>query len=818
MQKWNVAKVYIDKTTYRMDMAFDYIIPQNLTATLKRGCRVVVPFGNSNRKKQGMVCDIYETTELVKQLKPISSQLDAQPVFNEEMFKITEFLVKNTFCTYYDAIKTILPIGTSIDFVENYKLTTDIETLTLSDFSDEECRIIEFLRLAKTEKQLCAFLDCKTNPSKKPVVKRLIEKNIVCCCDEPLAKVAPKLTKMVKICDDIDPITLRLTPKQQSVISLLKDTQVADTKELCYLCGVGESVIKGLANKGIVEFFSREREKIYTPANTVISLDNVVLSDEQIASFDGISKLVSSRTPNVALLHGITGSGKTQVYIKLIEQVINGGRQAMLLVPEIALTPQLVDKFKLLFGDIVTVVHSRLSLSERLEQYNRIKAGSVSIVIGTRSAVFSPFSDIGIIILDEEGEQSYKSDSSPRYHAREVAKLRSVIHNATVVLGSATPSVDSFYRASEHRYSLFSINLRYSGAELPDVYIVDMLNEQQQKNFSPLSEVLQEQIAINLKKNEQTILLINRRGYNTFATCMECGEVLKCQYCSVSMTYHKANKRLMCHYCGHTEKYINTCTACGGEYIKLTGAGTQKLEDEISLLFPKARVLRMDSDTTYSKDAFEQNFDDFRSQKYDIMVGTQMVAKGLDFPNVTLVGVIGADSGLYSTDYASGERIFSLITQVIGRSGRSEKSGRAYIQTLNPNHSVISYAANQDYLSFYQDELAVRKLLTYPPFCDICVLGFSGLGELAVEHAAHTVLDLLIKNAKKHDGLTMKILGVSPADIYKINNKFRYRIIIKCRFNNKFKAFLGSTLKEISTLEKLSEITVFADINGNINV
>lgn len=818
MQKWSVAKVYVDKTTYRMDMAFDYIIPQKLAATLKRGCRVVVPFGNSNKKKQGMVCDIEEKTELIKQLKPISAQLDEQPIFNEEMFKITDFLVKNTFCTYYDAIKTILPIGTSVDFVESYRLNVDIETLALDEFSVEERRIIEFLRLAKTEKEFSLFLECKTNPTKKAVVKRLIEKGVICCCDEPTARLAPKMTKMVKICDDVDPITLRLTEKQQAVINLLKDTEVASVKELCYLCGVGESVIKGLAKKGIVEFFERQKEKVYAPATTtVFSLDQIELSDEQIPAFEGISKLISSKTPNVALLHGVTGSGKTQVYIKLIEQVINDGRQALMLVPEIALTPQLVDKFTSLFGDIVTVVHSRLSLTERLEQYNRIKAGSVKIVIGTRSAVFSPLSDIGVIILDEEGEQSYKSETSPRYHAREIAKLRSVLHNATVVLGSATPSIDSYYRASQQKYSLFTINSRYSGAELPDVYIVDMLNEQQHKNFSPLSEILQEQIAINLKNHEQTILLINRRGYNTFATCMSCGEVLKCPSCSVSMTYHKANKRLMCHYCGHTEVYQNTCPVCDGEFIKLTGAGTQKLEDEISLLFPKARVLRMDSDTTYSKDAFEQCFEDFRCQRYDIMIGTQMVAKGLDFPNVTLVGVINADSGLYSTDYASGERIFSLITQVVGRSGRSEKSGRAYIQTLDPSHSIITYAANQYYQSFYQDELAVRKLLTYPPFCDICVLGISGLNELSVKNASNKILDLLIKNAKQSEGLTMKILGVAPADIYKINNKFRYRIIIKCRFNNKFKAFLGESLKQINDLEGLGGISVFADINGNIN-
>jgi primosomal protein N' (replication factor Y) len=818
MQQRMIAKVYVEKSVYHIDQAFDYIVPPQLIPTLKRGCRVLVPFGKANKKVQGLVKEVIPVTEFEGQLKPVATQLDQEPIFNEEMFSIMDFLVKNTFCTYYDAIKTMLPTGVNVDVIETYQLTKTFTAVELEELSDDERRLVEFLKTAKTKKELSVFLDCTSNPEKKSVVKSLLSKGIIEKDDFLKQKVATKTVKMVRIAEGFDPEGIKLTPKQQEVVRVLQDVSVAMIKELAYFCGVTEGVVKTLIKKHILETFEREVETEYEePVSVNISLDDIVLSDQQQTAFAGILQLIQEDKPHVALLHGVTGSGKTQIYIKLIEQVLHQNKTAMLLVPEIALTPQLVSKFEGLFGDIIAVIHSNLTPTERLDYFKRIKANQVKIVIGTRSAIFSPLENIGVIIMDEEGEASYKSEQSPRYHTREVAKLRCVYHNATLVLGSATPSIESYYQAQNGKYSLFTLEERFSTAQLPSVYIIDMLQEQKNNNLSCLSVVLQQQLKLNLEQNEQSILLINRRGYHSYATCMQCGEVIKCPSCDVAMTYHKANGHLMCHYCGHTKKFDSTCPTCHGQYIKLTGVGTQKLEDEIKQLFPQARVLRMDTDTTYSRHSYEKNFGDFKKGKYDILLGTQMIAKGLDFPNVTLVGVINADSGLYSTDYRSSERIFSLITQVVGRSGRSEKTGRAYIQTFEPDNAVIRFAASQDYKAFYQDEIQTRKMLTYPPFCDICMLGFSGVNEKAVRNAANQAMEILRQEAFKTPNLTLKVLGVTPANIFKISNKYRYRILMKCKMNQAFKEFLSRVLKECVKERWMQNISIFADIYGDIN-
>ncbi|WMJ22376.1 primosomal protein N' [Paludicola sp. MB14-C6] len=818
MQQRMIAKVYVEKSVYHIDQAFDYIVPSQLINTLKRGCRVLVPFGQANKKVQGLVKEVLFVSEFEGQLKPILAQLDQEPIFDEEMFLIMDFLVKNTFCTYYEAVKTILPTGTNVDVIETYKLSKAVTTLELAQFNENEKRLIEFLKTAKTKKELSDFLDCSSNLEKKAVVKSLLLKGVIEKEDLFKQKVATKTAKMVRIADGFDPQGVKLTPKQQEVVRVLQDVSVAMIKEVAYFCGVTEAVVKALIKKHILETFERVVEIEYEEiASYHINLSDIVLSKEQQDVFDGIMSLVNEKRPHVALLHGVTGSGKTQVYIKLIEKVLQENKTAMLLVPEIALTPQLVSKFESLFGNIIAVIHSNLTPSERLEFFKRIKANQIKIVIGTRSAVFSPLQNIGVMILDEEGEASYKSDQSPRYHAREIAKLRCVTHNATLVLGSATPSIESFYQARNGKYSLFTMQERYATAQLPSVYIIDMLEEQKLNNLSPLSEILQQQLKLNLDQHEQSILLINRRGYQSYATCMQCGEVIKCPSCDVAMTYHKANGYLMCHYCGHTKKFDALCPSCHSPYIKLTGVGTQKLEDEVQSLFPKARILRMDTDTTYSRHSYEKNFGDFKRGKYDIMLGTQMIAKGLDFPNVTLVGVINADSGLYSTDYRSSERIFSLITQVVGRSGRSQKAGRAYIQTFEPDNAVIQFAAQQDYGGFYEDEIQTRKLLTYPPFCDICMLGFSGVNEKAVQIAANKAMEIIRQEALKTENITLKVLGVTPASIHKISNKYRYRILMKCRMNNTFKMFLSKVLKECAKERWMQNVSIFADINGDVN-
>lgn len=779
---------------------------------------MLVPFGGSNKKSQGVVCELLPNQECDRQLKAVHLQLDKEPILTDDMFSIIEFLVKNTFCSYYDAVKCVLPTGKNVDIIEIYRLTKSFDEGQLAKLTSNEQHLVEFLRTAKTAKELNTFLNYSKNVSSQSVVKSLLSQAVIEKVESQKQKVSKKTVRMVRLAEGFDPQNVKLTPKQKEVVLQLCDVGVAMIKELAYLCGVTEGVIKTLEKKSILEFYERELETAYEPVEaSFVGLDEILLSQSQSEAYEGILNLTMQDKPSVALLYGVTGSGKTSVYVKLIENVIKAGKTAMLLVPEIALTPQLVAKFEALFGGIIAVIHSGLSLTERLEEYNRIKAGQVKIVIGTRSAVFAPLKDIGMIIMDEEGENSYKSDAPPRYHTREVAKLLCVNHNATLLLGSATPSIDSYYHAKEGKYSLFEISERFADAVLPNVYIIDMLEEQKQQNFSCISEILGQQICQNLDHHEQSILLINRRGYNTFATCMGCGEVVKCPACDVSMTYHKANGYLMCHYCGHTEKFKSKCKSCDGDYIKLTGVGTQKLEDELSLLFPKARLLRMDTDTTFSKNSYEKNFSDFKAGKYDIMLGTQMIAKGLDFPNVTLVGVINADSGLYSTDFRASERVFSLITQVVGRSGRSEKSGRAYIQTMQPNNPIINFAANQDYKGFYEDEIFSRKAMTYPPFCDIVVLGFSGENEKFVENAAIKATQILQQEAEAADKIVMKVMGVTRASIYKISNKYRYRVIIKCRLNNNLKAVISSTLKKCAKDKSFLRISCFADVNGDIS-
>lgn len=813
-----IAGVMVESAVYAIDKPYSYRVPPDMEQTLKKGCRVLVPFGSSNKKVQGLVTELSHVEPLPPRLKAVAVLLDKEPIINEEMFRIVDFLTTNTFCTCYEAVRAILPVGANVDVTQFYQLTADASVLSQQgqEYTEEECQLLDFLGSPKTVQELRTFLGIRGNPDQNAAVKALLMAGLVEKSDRLRRKVAKRMVRMVRLAEEVDRTPV-LSKKQESVVEQLTKAGCGQVKEICYQCGVTEGVLRTLAKKGIVVYFDREadleEESAFTPKMDLADLE---LSESQCSVCESLLDLTHSGKAQAALLYGVTGSGKTQVYIKLIEQVIADGRTAMLLVPEIALTPQMVSKFEALFGGIVAVIHSSLSPAERMNEWNRIRAGRVKIVIGTRSAVFAPLPNIGVIILDEEGENSYKSENSPRYHARDVAKLRCVEHHAVLVLGSATPSVDSYYQAQRGSYSLFVLEERFAQANLPAVYLIDMREEQQKRNLSPLSGVLQEQLLLNLRAGEQSIVLINRRGYQTYATCMQCGEVVKCPHCDFALTYHRANGRLMCHYCGYTELFASKCPTCGAEYIKLTGAGTQKVEDELQQLLPDARILRMDTDTTYSKYSYEKNFDAFRRGKYDILLGTQMIAKGLDFPNVTLVGVISADSGLGSGDYRAGERVFSLITQVVGRSGRSEKAGRAYIQTNDPNHPVIQFAANQDYRAFYADEIVSRRVLTYPPFCDIVTLGFSGENEEAVVQAACRAMELLRKEASGVQGIAMKALGVSPAAVSKVSNKYRYRVIVKCRLNSRMKELISGLLRQCGRDRLFSGVSMYADVNGDI--
>ncbi len=816
MNKRMIASVAVDKTAYHFDKLFDYLIPDRLTEEIQVGCRVLIPFGKGNKKVQGMVFAISAYQETAGELKPIHALLDPEPVFTPEMFRIAEFLVKNTFCTYYDAIRAILPVGLNLRINPIYRLTAAIDNRQFDCFSQEEKNIINFLRNAQSPNQLDSFLEEQSDQQKKQMIRHLLDEGIIEEVAQVKRKVQDETIRMVRLLPEYESRCARLSEKQKSVIELLNEVQVGSVKEVCYLCGMTEAVLKTLAKKGIIEYFEREvyRTPIHSDA-PAISPDEIVLSEEQEAAFDGIRNLMNEDQPNAALLYGVTGSGKTQIFIKLIEETLRAGKQAILLVPEISLTPQTVAKFRGLFSTQIAVMHSSLSLGERLDEWKRIKRGEANIVIGTRSAVFAPLDKIGIIIMDEEGENSYKSESAPRYHAREIAKLRCVEHQALLLMASATPSIDTFYHAKSGRYHYFELKNRYTDAGMPDIYLLDLKEDEKRQNHTGLSSRLIEELYLNLQQKEQSILLLNRRGYNSFATCLDCSNVISCPHCSVALTYHKANGYLMCHYCGHAEKFEQKCPECGGNHIKLSGLGTQRIEDELATLFPDARILRMDTDTTYSRYAYEENFAKFAAGEYDIMIGTQMIAKGLNFPNVTLVGVLSVDQSLYANDYRSCERTFSLVTQVVGRSGRGEKKGRAFIQTYTPDHPVINYASEQNFHGFYQDEIQSRKALLYPPFCDLCVIGFSGAVSENVKFAADYFMEVLKAYLEKVP-LPIRVLGPVPAGIFRVNGKYRYRIILKCKANAKFKALLSRVMKTAGKHKSFSKISFYADINGDI--
>ena len=626
-------------------------------------------------------------------------------------------------------------------------------------------------------------------------------------------KVGDKSSKMIRLIEDA--IIPKLTPKQQSVINLLFDVGAAEVNEVCEFCSVGKGVLDNLVRYQVCEYYEKEvYRNPYANVSTVANKEKIVLSDEQQAAYDTYSEMLENGG-GTGLLYGVTGSGKTQVYMSLIDRTLDLGRDVIVLVPEIALTPQLLNIFHARYGKDVAIIHSGLSIGERNDEYKRISRGEAKICIGTRSAVFAPFKNLGLIVMDEEQEHTYKSERTPRYHASDVANFRCKYNNALFLMASATPSVETYSSSLSGKYKLCELNERYGDAKLPSVITVDMKQEMNAGNKSPISALLKELIAVNLEDKKQTILLINRRGYNTFIACNECGHVVTCPNCSISLTYHSYNNRLMCHYCGYSKPLDNTCPECGENSIRYSGYGTQRIEDELSSLFPNARVLRMDADTTTAKFSHQRLFDSFAAGDYDILIGTQMVAKGLDFPNVTLVGVVNADNSLYDENYLAGERSFDLITQVVGRSGRRDTTGKAVIQTINPYNEIIEYAANQDYKAFYNSEIERRRLLTYPPYCYIFAVSFTNENENTVALCAKAFFENLVKlNKEKYTDEKLIVLGPSQAKIGKISNNYRYKLFIKCKKNShSVRNLLNETNNIVSKTKKFKDVSISIDIN-----
>ena len=807
-----IVGVAVENTVYHFDKIFDYVVPENLTADIKVGCRVLVPFGRGNKYRQAMVMYTkwLNSSENDTMLKEIAELLDSEPVLTTEMIEMASFMKSHCFCTYYDAIKAMLPAGI------NYKITTEYSVkkplaCDIYELDDEKRRVVQFLlkksKPVKREVLLDTFGLVDTKLFDLMCSENLLVKN-----ESTYRTTGDKSIKMIKLNEDADSAAVKLTEKQKSVFELLETVGSVCVKEICYYTGVTASVVDTLVKKGLASYYDEEVFRI--PQVSTSDKKDVVLTSEQNKAYTDLLSYYHSDKGEVALLYGITGSGKTSVFMKLIEDVIADNKGVIVMVPEIALTSQLISIFKSRFADNVAVFHSGLSLGERLDEYKRVRKGIAKIAIGTRSAIFAPLTDLGLIIIDEEQEHTYKSEGKPRFHARELSKFRTAYNKSLLVLSSATPSIETYYNAQSGKYHITKLCNRYGTATLPDVIVADLNEDEARGSNSQFSSILLENIEQNLVDKKQTILLLNRRGHNTFVTCRSCKEAIACPNCSISMTYHSAYNRLMCHYCGHSVEYNGICPTCNGETLTFGGYGTQRAESELADIFPDARILRMDTDATMSKSSHEKKLSQFANGEFDILVGTQMVAKGLDFPDVTLVGVLSADQMLYSDDYRSYENAFSMITQVVGRSGRGSSKGRAVIQTHTPENIIITLGAQQDYDAFYNDEIKIRKAMLYPPFTKLCLVGFVAENSAKVLRASGVFASMLTELLNKdYRDIPIRVLGPSQASIPKVNNKYRYKIILKCRNDVRFRTMLSSLLRSFSKLRDFSDVTVYADMD-----
>ncbi len=810
------AKVAVEAANYTFDKKFDYIIPSELEESAKAGCRVTVPFGQGNKKCLGVIFEVTEISD-GKRLKKINSVLDSEPLLSEKMLALAEFIKGRTFCTLYEAAKVMLPTGINHKMVSSYAADPEADPEKVSALEGTEKEFFDYLSEKKIfvkPERVFEALKIKTDNS---IPEKLMKKGLLLVSSDAVRNLGDITVKMIRLLDTPDEI--KLTKKQSEMAEVLEDLGTASVKELCYFTGLTPAIANGLVKSGAAEFFDKQVINLPDFTGIEAKAEPIKLSAEQQKAYDGLSALADGKKPAAALLYGVTGSGKTSVYMSVIDEVISRGRSVIVMVPEIGLTPQTLDLFCRRYGKNVAVFHSALSVRERLNEWKRVKNGDAKIVIGTRSAVFAPLENIGLIIIDEEQEHTYKSEQTPRYDAIDVAKFRAAGDNALLILASATPSVESFAAAQSGKYKLFTLTQRYGNAVLPKVITVDMRSEKKAEGCKEISETLYEALKSNLENGRQSILLINRRGFNTFAACNSCGEVITCPNCSISMTYHTANDRLMCHYCGYSVPFTGVCPECGENAVRYSGFGTQKIEDELNKLLPDARIVRMDTDSTSGKNSHEKLLDSFAKGEYDIMIGTQMVAKGLNFPNVTLVGVVSVDQQLYNDDFRSLEKTFSLLTQVVGRSGRGELEGTAIVQTLTPENEIIRLAARQDYEAFYNTEIMLRRALVYPPYCDICVLGFTGENETAVKAASKRALELIKELiSEKYKGEKIIALGPMSARVAKVSGKYRYRLIIKCRNSASFREMISEILTASGTDNAFSKVTVYADINPDTTV
>ena len=814
-----VAKIAVSAANYQIDRPYSYLVPDELAEGARCGARVLVPFSRSNRQTEGIVLEL-SREEPDKPLKSVLAVLDKTPVLTDELLKLALWMRGRWFCTVYDAVKAMLPAGLWYELSSVVQIAEGVDRAYAYDKvtrSEKQKKVLDvlFANGGACEQRALELAFGDEDPAS--AVRALVQKGVITTEQRGSRRVKDKTAAFAALAvsseeaRDAAAAKKHSAPSQSAVLEFLADYGGATLTDVRYMTGASLATVKRLEKDGLVSIEQIEvfrRPEYRTGGKKPLP----ELTDEQQRAFDGILPLASAGKPGAALLYGVTGSGKTSVYIRLIDALLKENKATILLVPEIALTPQMLETFSSHFGGEIAVMHSSLSVGERYDEWKRIRSGDARVVIGTRSAVFAPVQDLGLIIIDEEQEDTYKSENSPRYHARDVAKFRCARSGAFLLLGSATPNVVTMYAAKTGRYAFFELSERFNRRALPTVEIVDMKKELRAGNGGDLSSVLLNELAENLARGEQSILFLNRRGTSKLITCRECGYTYSCPHCSVSLTYHSANGRLMCHYCGYSQTVGDCCPECGGT-LDFVGAGTQKIEEELNAAFPDTPVLRLDTDTVAGAGSHDVILNRFRDEKIPILVGTQMVTKGLDFPNVTLVGVLSADQSLYSGDYRASERTFSLITQVVGRSGRGEKPGRAVIQTFTPQNEVIRQAASQDYDSFYTSELELRRLQWCPPFSDLFSLTAVGQSEAQVLRCLTRAKQLL--TAQLRSRADVRILGPAPLAVARVNNRFRYRLTLESADVSAIRELLSDVILALGADKSLKGVTVYGDINAN---
>lgn len=817
VQELEYASVYLLDTPYAIDRAFDYFIPSSMRRAIHRGSFVTVPFGKGNRSRLGVVTDFSERTEVAASMvKPLLSVCEPRLSLSEEMLGLCFYMKEQTLCTFGDAVHAMIPSAAMSRLCEFYRAIPgelpralqqnetavaiyrelqergSLSQDALNRKFGKDCTAL--LKKLENAEMILRETHLQTATNEKKEIHyslSLPEEDILTLLD---GKIPPSMSGK---------LTRKLNEKQCGVLRTLQLLGSPDEAELIAESGTNPAQLRTLTSHGIIS-----RTEVRVDRNPYAVEQNeggqqvkpVVLNEEQNAAYETLRELFDSGDPHAALLYGVTGSGKTSVMLRILDRVLEAGRGAIVLLPEIALTPQSLSIFCARYGDRVAVIHSGLSAGERFDAYTRIREGRADVVVGTRSAVFAPLKNLGLIVMDEEQEHTYKSDMDPKYHARDIARFRCAHHRALLLLASATPSLESYQKAKAGKYTLLTLKHRYGNAELPSVTIADMRPEAAVGNLSPLGQLLTEQLRETASRGEQSILFLNRRGYNAFVSCRSCGEAIKCPHCSVSLTYHTARDSydhgtLVCHWCGYRTQLPQTCPTCDSPHLARMGYGTQRVEQELGILLPESSILRMDTDTTSAKFSYDKLLGQFRRHEADVLLGTQMVTKGHDFPEVTLVGVLLADASLYLDDYRASEKTFAMLTQVIGRAGRAGKAGHAVIQTNNPDNDVIRLACAQDYETFYEREIKLRKLLVFPPYCDIVLMTLTGSEEKVLLECATELRQMFDKKVRgEFSGVKHIVFGPFEAPVYRVENKYRMRIIVKCVLNRESRALFSSLL------------------------